>query len=94
MPFDYTTVDDMAVMVKVTPKADGSGFDANIEPDSNVEKANILGAIGDFMTKKSLDPPINMGGSSSHSSRGGKSRRNKKSKGGKSKKARKSLRRK
>jgi len=99
-PYNYANISDMAVTVTVTPTADGKSFDAEIEKVPG--KENILGAIGEFMkntptvdsTTGALSTPILLGGSSSHSSRGGRSRKGKKSKGGKSRKARKSLRRK
>jgi len=81
--FTYDSVDKMAVMVKVTPKSDFSGFDAEIQPDTDAAKKNILGAIGKFMADRPADlstAPIVLGGSSSQSSKGGKSKKNRKSK--------------
>ena len=52
----------------------------------------LSGAYTEVAKMKQAHPVV--GGSSSQSSRGGKSKKNRKSKGGKSRKARKSLRRK
>lgn len=73
--FEYKSLDDLAVMVKVTPKDDGT-FDAQIQPDP--DKAKILEAIAEYIEKKPdlTTQPITKGGSS----KGGKSRRNRKSK--------------
>jgi hypothetical protein len=93
--FNYNSLDSMAVMVKVTPKNDGT-FDAVIQRDTDPTKVNILGAIAAYINlpdKKTFPgTPIIMGGSS----KGGKSKKARRTKGGKSKKARKgkSLRRK
>ena len=97
---DYKSLEKLKVTVDVSPVVDPitgavSFTGDNIQPvvTGNV---NVLAAIREIVSEpeKAKDPrKITTTGGSSHSSRGGKSKRNRKSKGGKSKKARKSLRR-
>jgi len=95
----FDKIEDLKVKVEITPKNNKGTleFEAVILPGT---KAKVLAALAEVSKDASIldalsTTPITMaGGSSSQSSRGGKSRKGKRSKGGKSKKARKSLRRK
>ena len=96
----FNKIDDLKVMVEVRPKNNNGKleFDAVIQPG---EKPKVLAALAEVskdaskLDKLVTEPLTITGGSSSHSSRGGKSRKGRKSKkGGKSRKSRKSLRRK
>jgi hypothetical protein len=91
---DYSTNNKAVVIVE---KDTTSGkLSATILDEKVSDIATNIGTYNkDAILKSMADaPPITTGGSSSQSSRGGKSRKGKKSKGGKSRKGRKSLRRK
>ena len=101
-----TNLDELNTMVTVKIIKDGNGIaslSANIDPQQlSSEKVGVMSkVIGNKYdevideSNGNLKGPAIAGGSSSHSSRGGKSRKGRKSKkGGKSRKGRKSLRRK
>jgi hypothetical protein len=101
MAEDYSTIDKYKVTVEVSPEISSTGEvtfkGANIQPVDAVN-INVLKALSQIVSDKSKALDLNkvsvLGGSSSQSSKGGKSKKNRKSKGGKSRKARKSLRRK
>jgi hypothetical protein len=81
----------VTVKIKSIPDPSASGkfiYDLTTMSADITDPDRIKTITGNFK------PGETAGGSSSHSSRGGRSRKGKKSKGGKSRKARKSLRRK
>ena len=86
---------EVPVTVYAEVNSAGDGYDitkARIDPRAN-DIIDLIATKQKDAAIKPGPPPTVGGGSSSHSSRGGKSKRNRKSRGRKSKKARKSLRR-
>jgi hypothetical protein len=101
MAEDYSTIDKYKVTVEVSPVISPEGdvtFNAANIQAVETSNTNVLKALSQIVSDKTKAlnlGTVKVGGSSSQSSKGGKSRRNKKSKkGGKSRKAKKSLRRK
>ena len=91
---------DTEVTVSIIKDTSGKAVLSAAAKDLTPEKIGVMTKVigQDYDTvidnTGNLIGPATAGGSSSHSSRGGKSRRNRKSRGGKSRKGRKSLRRK
>ena len=77
---------------KGTPKLTATIESASIAGTPAANLTDAYTAVSNMDAKPTK--PMSAGGSSSQSSKGGKSKKNRKSKGGKSRKARKSLRRK